>query len=88
MKTVKVNASNAYEVKIGSSLLSTLGAEVRAVTKVGTAAIISDSNVWPLYGEVAKKSLENAGFSVISYVFSAGENSKCATTYLSVLNFR
>ena len=87
MKTVKVNASKAYEVKIASSLLSTLGTEVSAVTKVGTAAIISDSNVWPLYGEVAKKSLENAGFGVISYIFPAGESSKCATTYLSVLNF-
>lgn len=87
MKTVKVNASKAYEVKIATSLLSTLGAEVSAVTKVGTAAIISDSNVWPLYGEIAKKSLVSAGFSVISYVFPAGESSKCATTYLSILNF-
>lgn len=87
MKTVKVNASKAYEVKIASSLLHDLGAEVSAVTKVGTAVIISDSYVWPLYGEIAKKSLESAGFSVIFYVFPAGESSKNATTYLSVLNF-
>ncbi|MBE6941304.1 MAG: 3-dehydroquinate synthase [Ruminococcaceae bacterium] len=87
MKTVKVCASKAYEVKIGASLLNDLGAEVAAVTKIGTAAIISDSNVWPLYGEVVKKSLKNAGFSVISYVFPAGESSKNAETYLSVLNF-
>lgn len=87
MKTVKVCASKAYEVKIGSSLLDTLGIEAAAVTKVGTAAIISDSNVWPLYGEIAKKSLESSGFSVISYVFPAGESSKNAETYLAVLNF-
>ncbi len=87
MKTVKVTVSHPYEVKIGTSLLDKLGAETAAVTKVGTAAIISDSNVWPLYGEVAKKSLENAGFSVISRVFPAGESSKNAETYLSVLNF-
>lgn len=87
MKTVKVCASKAYEVKIASSLLDTLGVEAAAVTKVGTAAIISDSNVWPLYGEMAKKSLESAGFSVISYVFPAGESSKNAETYLAVLNF-
>ena len=87
MKTVKVCASKAYEVKIGSTLLASLGAEAAAVTKVGTAAIISDSNVWPMYGEVAKKSLESAGFSVISYIFPAGESSKNAETYISVLNF-
>ena len=87
MKTVKVIASRPYEVKIAPSLLTQLGAETAAVTKVGTAAIISDSNVWPLYGEIAKKSLENSGFSVISYVFPAGEDNKNADTYLSILNF-
>lgn len=87
MNIVKVNASTEYEVKIGSGLLSGLGQEVAGVTKVGTAAIVSDSNVWPLYGEMAKKSLENAGFSVVSYVFPAGESSKSGSTYLALLNF-
>ena len=87
MNIVKVNASTAYSVKIGSGLLSTLGMETAAVTKTGIAAIVSDSNVWPLYGETAKKSLENAGYSVISYVFPAGESSKCGETYLDLLNY-
>ena len=61
MNVVKVNASTAYEVMIGSGLLFSLGNEVAKVTKVGTAAIISDSNVWPLYGKTAQESLENTG---------------------------
>ena len=87
MNVVKVNTSSNYDVKIGSDLLSHLGAEVSQVTKVGIAAIVSDSNVWPLYGEIATKSLESAGFKVIPYIFPAGENSKNGATYLDLMNF-
>ena len=87
MKTVKVSASTSYEVKIGSGLLCTLGQELSNITKLGTAAVVSDSNVWPLYGEIVSRSLESAGFRVISYVFPAGESSKSGTTYLSLLEF-
>lgn len=87
MKIITVNASKKYDVKIGAGVLPLLGAEIAAVCKIGTAAIISDSNVWPLYGKTAQKSLENAGFRVVSYVFPAGEASKCGTTYLSILSF-
>lgn len=86
MNIVKVNASKAYEVKIGAGLLSHLGEEVASCIKASKAVIVSDSNVWPLYGEIAVKSLENAGFSVYSHVFHAGESSKCADTYLALLN--
>ncbi|MBP3305294.1 MAG: 3-dehydroquinate synthase [Oscillospiraceae bacterium] len=87
MKTITVSASKNYDVKIGAGLLPSLGAETAAVCKVGTAAIISDSTVWPLYGKAAKESLENAGYRVVSYVFPAGEASKCGATYLAILNF-
>ena len=87
MKIVKVNASKEYEIKIGAGLLPLLGQEAASVTNVGIAAIVSDSNVWPLYGETASKSLERAGFSVISYVFPSGESSKNGSTYLSLMNF-
>ena len=50
-------------------------------------AIISDSNVWPNYGKVVKKSLIESGYEVISYTFPAGESSKNAITYLNILNF-
>ena len=87
MKTVPVNTAKSYEVKIGAGLLCRLGDEAAAVCKGKTAVIISDSNVFPLYGEIASKSLEKSGFSVISYVFPAGEASKNGSTYLSILNF-
>ena len=87
MKTITVNASRRYEVKIGHGLLDTLGQEAAAVLRTGKAAIVSDSNVWPLYGERAAASLHSAGFQTISYVFPAGEESKNGNTYLDLLNF-
>ena len=87
MKTISINASTPYEVKVGSNLLGSLGAEVAAVSKAQVVAIISDSNVWPLYGKTATESLKSAGFTVISHVFPAGEQSKNAETYLEILNF-
>ena len=87
MNTVTVNASTTYEVKIGSGLLPKLGAEVSALGKAGKVCIVSDSNVWPLYGNAAKNSLENAGLQVIHFLFPAGESSKNGSTYLQLLNF-
>lgn len=87
MKTVKVSASKEYEVLIGSGLLTDLGVETAKVVKPGKAAVISDSNVWPLYGQTAMSGLESAGFSIIHYVIPAGETSKCGAVYLDLLNF-
>ena len=64
MTTVSVQASRSYEVKVSRGLLDTLGAETAALLKGRTAAIVSDSNVAPLYLDKAKVSLEQAGFQV------------------------
>ena len=87
MTTVSVRASRSYEVKVGRGLLDTLGAEAAALLKGRTAAIVSDSNVAPLYLDRTKASLEQAGFRVCSFVFPAGEGSKNGQTYLDLLEF-
>ena len=87
MKEILVSASRNYKVKIGSGLLSTLGAETADLCKAQTVAIISDSHVWPIYGKAATGSLEKSGFRVVSFIFPAGEESKNGQTYLQILNF-
>ena len=87
MRTVTVNASKTYNIKIGSGLLSTLGEEAKKLGKAKKIAIVSETNVSPLYGSQAENSLKNTGFEVFSFVFPAGEESKCAATYLELLNF-
>ena len=67
MITVKVSASKEYDVLIGSGLLASLGNETAKVVKPGRAVIVSDSNIWPLYGNVASESLKNAPSFVTEY---------------------
>lgn len=87
MKTVTVNASKKYDILIGSGLLPSLGEETKKLGKAQKICIVSEANVWPLYGDTASKSLEDAGFSVVSYVFPPGEESKNGSTFLDLLNF-
>lgn len=87
MRAVQVHASKHYDVLIGSGLLKQLGEFTARVTQAGKAAIVTDSNIAPLYLESAAQSLKNAGFSVAAYVFPAGEASKNGETYLSLLSF-
>ena len=87
MQKVTIHASRSYDILIGSGLLETLGREAKKFPKVKKVCIVSETNVYPLHGAAAEKSLEENGFDVISYVFPAGEESKCGETYLSLLNF-
>ena len=76
MKTVRVNASRSYDVKIGQGLLKNCGRAIRAVTGASAAFIISDENVFVPYGRSVMESLQGAGFLVSHYVFRHGEQSK------------
>lgn len=87
MKTVTVNASRTYEILIGSGLLSQLGSRVKALGKVQTVCLVSETMVYPLFGAQAEQSLREAGFTVKTFVFPAGEASKCGDTYWQLLNF-
>ena len=86
MTTVTVNASRSYAIHIGSGLLPSLPGEIHKLGKVEKVCIVSDSNVFPLYGADCVRALDRAGFSVGTYVFPAGEASKNGFTYLELLN--
>lgn len=86
MQSIPVNtASRAYDVAVARTCLDSVGKSARNATQGHTAFIVSDSNVWPLWGEPVLKSLEAAGFSVYHYAFLAGEPSKHLGTLSEVL---
>jgi len=86
VKTVAVNTTQSYDVVIGSGVLDSLGSRVAdLLPRAKKACIVSDSHVWPLYGSRTQVLLEKAGFEVSSFVFPAGEASKCGATYLELL---
>ncbi len=88
MKTVHVQASTSYDILIGNGLLSRLGKFLLDVFgKPCKIAIISDSNVFPIYEKSVADNLNQTGFETVSYCFPAGEASKSAATYLEIVNF-
>ena len=86
-QAIQVNTSPAYEVRIGSGLLSACGTSLAQIMPLCHIAILSDSTVAPLYLETVSTSLQRAGFAVSSFVFPAGESHKNFDTLSDILEF-
>lgn len=76
MKKLTVNVGKSYDILIEKGILSDCGKYIKVVSNAKKVCVISDTNVFPLYGDTVKKSLSSNGFDVIDYVFTAGEESK------------
>ena len=87
MNTVTVSASKTYDILIGPGILKELGIRVQSLGKAQKVCLVSETSVFPLWGEAALSSLKDAGFDVCSYVFPAGEESKNGENLLKLLNF-
>ncbi len=69
-------AGGSYPVFVGYGLLDDLADRMKQASLSGAAIIISDENVFPLYGERVAANLKGAGFHVDSFLVSAGEDAK------------
>lgn len=77
MKTLDVElGARSYRIEIGTGLLEYCGEKVAALVKGRQAAVITDSNVGPLYAETVQQSLQQQGFDVTVITIPAGEQSK------------
>lgn len=82
---IKINTDKPYSVVVESGALPRVGAAAKAIFKAGgQAMIVSDSNVFPLYGAALTASLTEAGFHVSSFVFPAGESAKTLSTVTEI----
>ena len=68
--------ARSYHIEIGTGLLRHCGEKIGSLVKGRQAALITDSNVGPLYAETVKNSLEQQGFQVAVVTIPAGEASK------------
>ena len=77
MRNVHVElGSKSYDIVIDRGLLPHVGSRIKTLLpKAEKVAVITDSNVGPLYASLLQESLENAGFSVAMLTFTAGEAS-------------
>ena len=77
MKKLDVElGERSYCIEIGTGLLEHCGEKVAALVKGRQAAVITDSNVGPLYAEIVQQSLQQQGFDVTVVTIPAGEQSK------------
>lgn len=87
MRTLKVETGRPYEIIIENGILDNCGEFIKKVSKAMRVAVISDTNVFPIYGEKVIKSLTNCGYQVCSFTFEAGEKSKNLTTVSKMYDF-
>ncbi len=87
MKTIKINASTAYDVMIGENLLDSAGEILKNNNFCGKLAVITDKNVDKLYAQRVINSFETSGFNVFKYVVDGGEESKSGIEFIKILEF-
>lgn len=82
---MRLNAGT-YEIIIESGSLTRTGEYAAGVIKTCRTLVVSDDNVYPLYGKTVETSLTDAGFDVAdAYVFPHGEEQKNLTTFSAIL---
>ncbi len=86
MERVALQIEEPYEVLIGHGLLSELGERLLKVHRPCRTMLIADKTVYALYGKQAESALKSAGFSVYTFQFPAGEQSKTMDTCMRALS--
>ncbi|MGN1420318.1 MAG: 3-dehydroquinate synthase [Eubacterium sp.] len=87
MKKLTVNVNEKYDILIEKGLLKKTGELVKTVLSCKRIALISETNVYPIYGDAVKASLEVQGYEVFTYVFKAGESSKNTANVIDMVEF-
>ena len=78
---------HSYEIVIERGGLNQVGTWLHSLWGEKKVAIISDNRVAKLYASIVEKSLQEAGFQVVSFEFLQGEASKNLTTVSKVYEF-
>lgn len=78
---IDINTDPKYRVIVDKGIISSAGELSLSYIKQGCKLmLVSDSNVFPLYGKEVISSLKDSGFKVSEYIFDAGEHSKTLNT--------
>ncbi len=87
MRTLKVETGRPYNIIIENGVLENCGEYIKKVSKAMRVAVISDTNVFPIYGDKIVDSLTKSGYQVCSFTFDAGEKSKNLITVSKIYDF-
>jgi len=79
--------TQCYPIFVAYGLLDKLGEKIKKADLSGTTTIISDENVFSLYGTKVKGILKSAGFSVNAFVVPPGEETKSMDYAIKIYDF-
>jgi shikimate kinase/3-dehydroquinate synthase len=79
--------TQSYPVFVGYGLLDKLAEKMKQATLCGTATIVSDENVFSLYGSKVEKVLNDAHFAVNCFVVPPGEETKSMDSAIKIYDF-
>jgi shikimate kinase/3-dehydroquinate synthase len=80
-------ATQSYPIFVGYGLSDKLGEKMKQAALSGTATIISDENVFSLYGSKIEGIIKDTGFAVNSFVVPAGEETKSMDHAIKIYDF-
>lgn len=82
---IHIDTDKPYDVLVENGCLQHAGEKLLPLFKPGSRAmIVSETNVYPLYGARLEKSLTDAGFHTARFIFEAGEPSKQLSTVMQI----
>jgi len=79
--------TETYPIYVGYGLLDKLGEKMKQAALSGTATVISDGNVFSLYGSKVEQVLKDAGFGANSFVVPPGEETKSVSSAVKIYDF-
>jgi shikimate kinase/3-dehydroquinate synthase len=80
-------ATQSYPIFVGYGLLDKLGEKMKKAALSGTATVISDENIFSLYGSKVGGIIKDAGFAVNSFIVPPGEETKSMDYAIKVYDF-
>ena len=84
MKIINVDlTTNKYDIVINEGIIKNVGKEIKHIYKGSKIAVVTDENVYDIYGVTINESLNNYGFEVDFIIIKPGEKSKS----IEVLNY-
>lgn len=87
IKVCSESSSACYDIKIEKGILNNIGNHLKSLTSASRIAVVSDSNVAPLYMAQVTNSLNSAGFDTYTFYYPAGEPQKNLDTVKDILEF-
>ena len=87
MRELRVKVGKGYNIFIEKGIMSSCGKYIKEVSSASKVCLVSDTNVYKIYGSIVEEQLKAVGYEVFTYVFEAGEGSKTTATVISMVEF-